>query len=105
VPPPAARSRPVALPAFPAGPFYQDYYKDDKEGRIALLNCLAAYNTTIAARSKNKQVPVLASNPRCCTDLTPGGETWCPGVHAAVLSSRPARDTLAGQGTISIACC
>ena len=42
----------------PSGPFYQDYYKDDKEGRIALLNCLAAYNTTIAARSKNKQVQV-----------------------------------------------
>ena len=40
------------------GPFYQDYYKDDKEGRIALLNCLAAYNTTIAARSKSKPVCV-----------------------------------------------
>ena len=45
------------MPSRAAGPFYQDYYKDDKEGRIALLNCLAAYNTTIAARSKNKQVP------------------------------------------------
>jgi hypothetical protein len=39
-----------------SGPFYQDYYKDDKEGRIALLNCLAAYNTTVAARTRNKQV-------------------------------------------------
>jgi hypothetical protein len=38
------------------GPFYQDYYKDDKHGRIALLNCLAAYKTSIAARSKVKQV-------------------------------------------------
>jgi RNA polymerase-associated protein CTR9 len=36
------------------GPFYQEYYKGDKEGRIALLNCLAAYNTQVAARSKNK---------------------------------------------------
>ena len=38
------------------GPFYQDYYKDDKDGRIALLNCLAAFNTTVAARSKNKLI-------------------------------------------------
>jgi hypothetical protein len=50
-------SRPDAAVLWPrAGPFYQDYYKDDKEGRIALLNCLAAYNTTVAARTRNKQV-------------------------------------------------
>jgi RNA polymerase-associated protein CTR9 len=36
------------------GPFYQDYYQGDKEGRIALLNCLAAYHTQVSVRTKNK---------------------------------------------------
>ena len=47
-----------------SGPFYQDYYKDDKEGRIALLNCLAAYNTTVAARTRNKQVYTFVASAR-----------------------------------------
>ncbi|EKX35281.1 hypothetical protein GUITHDRAFT_79976, partial [Guillardia theta CCMP2712] len=37
------------------GPFYQDYYKDDKHGRIALLNCLAAYHVQMASRTKSRQ--------------------------------------------------
>eukprot|EP00961_Rhodomonas_salina_P281962 3810289-Rhodomonas_salina.1 len=87
------------------GPFYQDYYKGDKEGRIALLNCLAAYNTQIAARSKNKQKKdshfQIANEHYQNSDKidTNMALTWCgKGLIFMAKISMPQRNRVTGRG-------
>jgi RNA polymerase-associated protein CTR9 len=65
------------------GPFFQDYYKPDREGRIALLNCLAAYNTQLAARSKktekkNQHFSIAMEHYQKSDKIDPNiALTWC----------------------------